>query len=49
MEDKKIEQMREYLKLKNIQENDKSDEIIEEIYKEVTAKEDEEISERKER
>ena len=31
--------MREYLKLKQIQENDKSDEIIEEIYNKVITKE----------
>ena len=46
MENKKIEQMREYLKLKKIQEDDKSDEIIEEVYKKVTTKEDAEIDER---
>lgn len=46
MEDKKTEQMREYLRLKNIQENDKSDEIIEEIYNEATTKEDTEMDER---
>lgn len=38
MEEKKEEQMREYLRFKKIQENDKSDEIIEEVYEEVTAK-----------
>lgn len=46
MEDKKTEQMREYLRLKNIQENDKSDEIIEEVYSEATTKEDTEMDER---
>ena len=46
MEDKKTEQMREYLSLKNIQENDKSDEIIEEVYNEATTKEDTEMDER---
>ncbi len=46
MEDKKTEQMREYLRLKNIQENDKSDEIIEEVYNEATTKEDTEMDER---
>ena len=38
--------MREYLRLKNIQENDKSDEIIEEVYNEVATEEDEKIGER---
>ena len=38
VEEKKEEQMREYLRFKKIQENDKSDEIIEEVYEEVTAK-----------
>ena len=46
MEDKKTEQMREYLRLKNIQENDKSDEIIEEVYNEATTKDDTEMDER---
>lgn len=46
MEDKKTEQMREYLKLKRIQENDKSDEIIEEVYNEIATKEDIEMDER---
>ena len=46
MEDKKTEQMREYLRLKRIQEEDISDEMIEEVYNEVTAKEDTEIDER---
>ena len=46
MEDKKTEQMREYLRLKGIQEEDISDEMIEEVYNEVTAKEDTEIDER---
>lgn len=46
MEEKKEEQMREYLRFKKIQENDKSDEIIEEVYEEVTAKKDTEIDER---
>lgn len=46
MEDKKTEQMREYLRLKNIQENDKSDEIIEEVYNEATTKDDTEMYER---
>lgn len=40
MVDKKTQQMREYLRLKNIQENDKSDEIIEEVYNEIITKED---------
>ena len=46
MKDKNTEQMREYLRLKNIQENDKSDEIIEEVYNEVATEEDEKIGER---
>ena len=46
MEDKKTEQMREYLKLKKIQEDDKSDEIIEEVYKKATTEKDTEIDER---
>ena len=32
MQENKTTQMKEYLKLKQIQENDKSDEIIEEIF-----------------
>ena len=36
MKDKKTEQMKEYLKLKKLQEEDKSDELIEEIYNEVS-------------
>lgn len=39
MQENKTAQMREYLKLKQIQENDKSDEIIEEIYNKVITKE----------
>lgn len=46
MQDNKTAQMREYLKLKQIQENDKSDEIIEEIYNKVITKEDAEKDER---
>ena len=40
MQENKTTQMKEYLKLKQIQENDKSDEIIEEIYNKVITKED---------
>lgn len=36
MKDKKTEQMKEYLKLKKLQEEDKSNELIEEIYNEVS-------------
>lgn len=36
MKDKKTEQMKEYLELKKLQEVDKSDELIEEIYNEVS-------------
>ena len=36
MKDKKTEQMKEYIKLKKLQEEDKSDELIEEIYNEVS-------------
>lgn len=36
MKDKKTEQMKEYLRLKKLQEEDKSDELIEEIYNEVS-------------
>lgn len=36
MKDKKTEQMKEYLKLKKLQDEDKSDELIEEIYNEVS-------------
>lgn len=36
MKDKKTEQMKEYLELKKLQEEDKSDELIEEIYNEVS-------------
>lgn len=46
MEENRTEQMREYLRLKKIQENDKSDEIIEEIYNKVITKEDTEMDER---
>lgn len=36
MKDEKTEQMKEYLKLKKLQEEDRSDELIEEIYNEVS-------------
>lgn len=39
MKDKKTEQMKEYLKLKKLQEEDKSNELIEEIYKKVSREE----------
>lgn len=45
MEENRTEQMREYLRLKKIQENDKSDEIIEEVYNNVITKEDTEMNE----
>ena len=46
MQDNKTAQMREYLKLKQIQENDESDEIIEEVYNNVITKEDAERDDR---
>ena len=46
MEENRTEQMREYLRLKKIQENDKSDEIIEEVYNKVITKEDTGMDER---
>lgn len=46
MEENRTEKMREYLRLKKIQENDKSDEIIEEVYNKVITKEDTEMDER---
>lgn len=46
MEENRTEQMREYLRLKKIQENDKSDEIIEDVYNKVITKEDTEMEER---
>ena len=50
MKDKKTEQMKEYLKLKKLQEEDKSDELIEEIYNEVSReKNNDEKIERKEK
>ena len=39
MKDKKTEQMKKYLKLKKLQEEDKSNELIEEIYKKVSKEE----------
>lgn len=43
MEEKnKSENMREYLKIKKLQDADKSDEMIEEIYEEVINKEENE-------
>lgn len=36
MKNEKTEQMKEYLKLKKLQEEDKSDELIEKIYNEVS-------------
>ena len=38
MQDNKTAQMREHLKLKQIQEKDESDEIIEEVYNNVITK-----------
>ena len=49
MQDNKTAQMREYLKLKQIQENDESDEIIEEVYNNVITKEDAERDEMEEK
>ena len=47
MEDNKTEQMREYLRLKKLQDEDKSEELIEEIYNKVaTEKKNEEENER---
>lgn len=47
MEDKKTEQMREYLRIKKINDEDKSDELIDEVYNSITKKEsDSEIDER---
>ena len=39
MKDKTTEQMKKYLKLKKLQEEDKSNELIEEIYKKVSREE----------
>lgn len=39
MEDNKTKQIEEYLRLKKIEEEDKSDELIDEIYKKITKKE----------
>ena len=36
MKNEKTEQMKEYLKLKKLQEEDKSDKLIEKIYNEVS-------------
>lgn len=49
MQDNKTAQMREYLKLKQIQENDESDEIIEEVYNNVITNEDAERDEMEEK
>lgn len=35
MEDERTKQMKEYLRLKKLQEEDKSEELIEEVYNEV--------------
>lgn len=35
MEEQEIEQIKEYLRIKKIDEQDKSDELIEEVYNEV--------------
>lgn len=39
MEDNETKQIEEYLRLKKIEEEDKSDELIDEIYKKITKKE----------
>lgn len=49
MQDNKTAQMRDNLKLKQIQENDESDEIIEEVYNNVITKEDAERDEMEEK
>ncbi len=41
MENEKTEQMKEYLRLKKLEKEDKSDELIEEVYKKVTEEENE--------
>ncbi len=47
MEDNKTEQMREYLRLKKLQDEDKSEELIEDVYNKVaTEKKAEEENER---
>ena len=47
MEDNKTEQMKEFLRLRKLQEEDKSEELIEEVYNEVvTDKNNKEESER---
>lgn len=39
MEDNETKQIEEYLRIKKIEEEDKSDELIDEIYKKITKKE----------
>ncbi len=39
MEDNETKQIEEYLRIKKIEEEDKSDELIDEIYKNITKKE----------
>lgn len=47
MEDNKTEQMREYLRLKKLQDEDKSEELIEDVYNKIaTEKKIEEENER---
>ena len=41
MENEKTEQMKEYLRLKKLEKEDKSDELIEDVYKKVTEEENE--------
>jgi|GEM_PF-2444737 hypothetical protein len=47
MEEKETEQMREYLRIKKLEEEDKSDKLIDEVYNKATKKEsNNEIDER---
>lgn len=39
MEEKETEQMREYLRIKKLEEEDKSDELIDEVYNKAIKKE----------
>jgi len=41
-EEKQTQSMREYLRIKKINENDKSDEMVEQVYEEVVNKEENE-------
>ena len=40
MEDKETEQMKEYLRIKKLEEEDQSDELIDEVYNKAIKKED---------